>query len=61
MANDDRTKISERMSEPDFIDRAGALLNLNVASACRPGIAANLDLLQSHAAVVAATLKAVRS
>lgn len=60
LATDDRTKTPEPQTEPDFIARAGALLDLKIAPACRPGIATNLDLLQSHAAVVAAALKEAR-
>lgn len=61
LATDDRTNIPQPQTEPDFIARAGALLDLNVVQACRPGIAANLDLLQGHAAAVAAALRAERS
>ncbi len=57
----DRTKTSEPTLPPDFIARAGVLLNLDIPEDCHPGIIANLDLLRDHAGIVATALKAPRS
>ncbi len=37
---------------PDSIDEAALMLGLKVPEACRDGVAANLALLRTHAAVL---------